>query len=140
MRKTKKVALATLSALAATSASSAVGSAAYASSPKDAFQLCPVAIRVVYNQFGIYDTAALHDGVDGFISYGDLATVANHNAEGRDKKAKMRIAAARYFFNHPAVLNALDTRADEGGSPDGRISRTDVTNFIAFPPSLSDCR
>jgi hypothetical protein len=140
MRTTKKVALAMLAAAAATGASLTVASPANASTPNDAFRLCPVAIRVVYNQFGIYDTAALHDGADGFISYGDLATVANHNAEGRDKKVKMRIAAARYFFNHPAVLNALDTRADEGGSPDGRISRTDVTNFIAFPPSLSDCR
>lgn len=79
----------------------------------------PAAIQVLNKDFGKFNGG----DANGFISVQDLHAVSNDpgaNQQDRD--------AADYLLTHPAALDALDTAA-EGGSPDGQISRNDLTDF-----------
>jgi hypothetical protein len=92
---------------------------------------CKAAAKTFWKHFNKYDIAAKGGSPDGYVSYADLARV---KTVGSVPMAK----AATYLLGHPNILDKLDTAADPGGSPDGKISRSDAINFISVPPA--ECR
>jgi hypothetical protein len=92
---------------------------------------CHTASLYLWRHFNKYDTAYESDSPDGYIYHNDLRAAARVG-KGKFKKT------ARYFLSHSKVLDKLDVAADEGGSPDGKISRSDALTFLSIPPAI--CR
>lgn len=92
------------------------------------------ALAVLQRHWDRFDTGAGIGGVDGIVSYGDLRAIVER--WGERGPASPEVGAALFLLHNRRLFGLLETTAQPGHRPDGRLSRRDVDLFVDLSTHL----